>query len=384
MTNPRRMQMATAGQSGADLFEFYGTLWGSGNDNNSGKLGNNVLTPNSGGNYGVSSPVQIKADVDDWGIAVPIDDRTIGLTNSGDLYTWGEGGAASTRSAKVSSPVLISGGAGSGGWSALSGGKTSWVAIKDGKLYACGDNTYGQLGLGDTTERSSPIQIGALTNWVTVGSAQFCHYAINASGQLFAWGDNASGKLGLGNITDYSSPVQVGSLTDWQEIGISAGHRQSFLKTDGTLWCVGSGSAGQTGQGNTTTVSSPVQVGSATNWTKAGGGAGTLMALNSDNELYVCGSDNDGSLGLGAGSGSKSVLTQISGAYVDFFMCDDEGHAVDTAGKLWGWGANGQGQCGDGSATNRSALVQIGSLTSWVGCAGYGGTGQTQFYLGSH
>ena len=66
---------------------------------------------------------------------------------------------------------------------------------------------------------------------------------------------------------------------------------------------------------------------------------------------------------------------------MDFFCCDAEGHAVDTAGRLWGWGANGQGQVGDGSTTNRSALVQIGSLTSWVGCAGYGGTGQTQFYL---
>tara|TARA_R110000796_G_scaffold247487_1_gene372957 strand:- start:1382 stop:2518 length:1137 start_codon:yes stop_codon:yes gene_type:complete len=375
MTNPRRMQMATAGQGGADIFELYGTLWGSGKDDEAGILGNNALT-----NPGVSSPVQIKADVTNWGVVVPIDGRTIGLTNSGDLYTWGAGGAGSTRSARVSSPVLISGGAGSGGWSAMSGGKTSWVAIKDGKLYACGTQANGQLGLGDTTARSSPIQVGSLTNWVSVGSAELAHYAINASGQLFSWGDNANGKLGLGNTTDYSSPVQVGSLTNWQKIGISSGDRQTFVKTDGTLWAVGTGDSGEHGQGNTTNVSSPIQIGSATNWTKAGGCANTTMALNSANELWTCGSDNDGGLGLGA-SGSKSVLTQISGAYVDFFCCDAEGHAVDTAGRLWGWGANGQGQVGDGSTTNRSALVQIGSLTSWVGCAGYGGTGQTQFYL---
>ena len=96
----------------------------------------------------------------------------------------------------------------------MSGGKTSWVAIKDGKLYACGTQANGQLGLGDTTARSSPIQVGSLTNWVSVGSAELAHYAINASGQLFSWGYNANGKLGLGNTTDYSSPVQVGSLTN--------------------------------------------------------------------------------------------------------------------------------------------------------------------------
>ena len=145
--------MATAGSAGgADIFELYGTLWGSGHDDESGKLGNNALT-----DPGVSSPVQIKADVTDWGAVVPLDGRTVGLTNSGDIYTWGGGSASTTRATRVSSPVLISGGAGSGGWSALSGGKRSWVSIKDGKLYSCGKNDYGQLGLGDTTNRSSPI-----------------------------------------------------------------------------------------------------------------------------------------------------------------------------------------------------------------------------------
>ena len=36
-------------------------------------------------------------------------------------------------------------------------------------LFAWGGNsTYGQLGLGDTTNRSSPVQVGSLTNWKLV------------------------------------------------------------------------------------------------------------------------------------------------------------------------------------------------------------------------
>ena len=371
MPNTRRMQMASAGTGGAGFFDVSGNLWGSGRGEKI--LGDNTYTDKS-------SPVQIKADVTNWAEVYPMTDGTVGITATGDIYTWGSG-KSSTRAGAVSSPVLISGEAGSGGWSALSANGDSWSAIKDGKLYSCGKNTFGSLGLGDTTNRSSPIQVGSLTDWASLGASDRSIFAIKTDGTLWSWGYNSYGRLGHGDSTNRSSPVQVGSLTNWLSVGQSE-YCPTFLKTDGTLWSVGEGSYGSNGQGNTTTYSSPVQVGSATNWTKVGGCNQVTMAINSSNELWVCGRNDDGQLGLNIStSTNKSTLTQISGAWKDFFALQASVLAVKTDGTLWAWGNNGQGRLGLGDTTNRSAPVQVGSLTSWIAGAGMGAKGDAAFYL---
>jgi alpha-tubulin suppressor-like RCC1 family protein len=67
---------------------------------------------------------------------------------------------------------------------------------------------------------------------------------------LWVWGRNTSGSLGTGNTTNYSSPVQVGALLDWKDMSGGEGHTIATRK-DGTLWSWGTGGSGRTGQGNT-------------------------------------------------------------------------------------------------------------------------------------
>jgi hypothetical protein len=44
-------------------------------------------------------------------------------------------------------------------------------AIKtDGTLWTWGSNSGGPLGLGDVISRSSPVQVGALTTWISVSA----------------------------------------------------------------------------------------------------------------------------------------------------------------------------------------------------------------------
>jgi alpha-tubulin suppressor-like RCC1 family protein len=77
--------------------------------------------------------------------------------------------------------------------------------------------------------------------------------------------------LGLGNTTQYDSPKQVGALTTWSSI--ASGSRQDIaIKTNGQLWIWGSNEDGRLGLGNTTNYSSPKQVGSLTTWLKIAGG----------------------------------------------------------------------------------------------------------------
>ena len=132
-----------------------------------------------------------------------------------------------------------------------------------------GNNGYGQLGQNDTTNRSSPIQIGALTSWKSIlntsgGGTQFFS-AIQTNGTLWTWGRNNYGTLGKGNTTYYSSPVQVGALSTWANV--FGGNNSCYaIQTNGTLWAWGQGTNGALGFGNTTSYSSPKQVGSLTSW----------------------------------------------------------------------------------------------------------------------
>ena len=68
-------------------------------------------------------------------------------------------------------------------------------------LYSWGFNNHGQLGLNNLTSFSSPNQVGALTDWLTVACGYYHNVAIKNNGTLWTWGWNAVCQLGLGNTT---------------------------------------------------------------------------------------------------------------------------------------------------------------------------------------
>jgi alpha-tubulin suppressor-like RCC1 family protein len=85
----------------------------------------------------------------------------------------------------------------------------------DGTLWVWGFNDYGGLGLGDTTPRYVPTQLGSGTDWQSVPTNYYQTLATKADGTLWAWGNNEYGQLGLGDKVDRLVPTQVGSSTDW-------------------------------------------------------------------------------------------------------------------------------------------------------------------------
>ena len=167
-------------------------------------------------------------------------------------------------------------------WKTVSVGTNSFLAIKtDGTLWGWGYNANdGQLGFGNRTNYSSPKQVGTLTNWAKVvfGTYQSNTFAIKTDGTLWAWGYNYKGVLGLGNTTYYSSPVQVGTLTNWASVS-SGGIHTLAIKSDGTLWGWGAGTYDDLGLGNATNYSSPKQIGSLTNWQQVSCGYENTNAL---------------------------------------------------------------------------------------------------------
>jgi alpha-tubulin suppressor-like RCC1 family protein len=241
------------------------------------------------------------------------------------------------------------------------------------ELYAWGQNANGQLGLNNLTNYSSPKQVGTLTNWSVISSGAGSDMAaVKTDGTLWTCGYNFYGQLGIGTSgsgTDRSSPVQVGSDTNWATVSAS-GYSAGAIKTDGTLWMWGIGNNGALGLGNTTTYNSPKQVGILTNWLKINCGSYTsTFAMKTDGSLWAWGQNSNGQLGLGDTT-NRSSPVQV-GLLVDWAsIAPDDSYiiAIKTDGTLWAWGANSQGQLGlgdSGTYTKRSSPTQVGSLNNW-------------------
>jgi len=165
-------------------------------------------------------------------------------------------------------------------WASVSAAVSHSLAVKtDGTLWSWGRGCRGRTGHGDVADRSSPVQIGSLTDWSSVSAGYDHSMALKTDGTLWGWGKNDSNSsIGDGTAITRSSPVQIGSLTDWASV--STGRRHSVaLKPDGTIWTWGDSSLGQLGQGNTSDRNSPVQIGSDTSWTSIKAGLVHSVAL---------------------------------------------------------------------------------------------------------
>ena len=67
--------------------------------------------------------------------------------------------------------------------------------------------------------RSSPVQVGpGSSSFTTVTAGTFSGQAITIVGTLWSWGQNSSGELGSSNVTDRSSPIQVGTAANWSTL----------------------------------------------------------------------------------------------------------------------------------------------------------------------
>ena len=76
----------------------------------------------------------------------------------------------------------------------------------------------GKLGTGNIESKAVMTQIGSDSNWSSVFASSYSSFAIKTTGSLWVWGYNGRGNLGIGSTVNRSSPVQVGTGTDWSAV----------------------------------------------------------------------------------------------------------------------------------------------------------------------
>jgi len=295
-----------------------GTLWAWGY-NYYGSLGHN-------NNVRYSSPVQIPGTTwsDNFSACF---NEVIATKTDGTLWTWGHNNQGqlgqNNQGDHRSSPAQIPGTNWDTDNNKIKAGYAAMYAIKtDGTMWSWGYSAQGQLGQnqspapGSNVEKiSSPAQIGSKTNWRILGGTTYSMaQAINTDGELWTWGTNTDGHLGINDTTQRSSPVQVPGTT-WNKLigGHNLYYASGAIKTDGTLWVWGRNTAGELGQNNLTKYSSPVQI-PGTTWDTVAGGVACMGGLKTDGTAWVWGNNASGLLGLNQPDGTKySSPVQIPG-----------------------------------------------------------------------
>ena len=250
-------------------------------------------------------------------------------------------------------------------WQDIKSGSDFIIGLKDGKLYGGGYDYYGELGQG-TSAISVPTftQIGSFNDWEKIVCGKGYHTAAIRGGKLYLTGINTYGQLGLGDNINRSIFTQVGSDTDWDDV--ACGYGYSVALKGGRLFATGENNYGQLGLGDNIKRSIFTQVGSDSDWEAIACGDYYTLAIKAG-ELYGAGINTKGQLGI-SDLKNKNVFTKITvpDSPCDFITCGGNHSFVIIKGKLFATGENGYGQLGLNDLIDRSTFTQVGSDTNWT------------------
>ena len=324
--------------------------------------------------------------LDEWYAQAVQGDGSTDYSAYTGFYVWGanNGGFGNNDQDVSKTPITIPGSSwgtvlsmGMAGQNTDSVGYINYVGTND-QLRTWGRNEYGQLGLGNNTNKSSTQYVSNGWSYVSSGAQHMC--GVKTDGTLWCWGLNENGALAQNNRANRNEPYQVGTDTNWQQV--ECGNQTSMAtKTDGTLWSWGRNDYGELGDNSKTKRSSPVQVGSATDWSNArlSGGQTSMSGVKTDGTGWVWGANHQGQMGLGQpDNAERTTPHQVPGTWGTMDVGYWSMIGAKTDGTLYCWGRNEVGQLGQNNTSLSRYPAQVGTSTDWASHRGACSMGDKQ------
>ena len=259
---------------------------------------------------------------------------------------------------------------------ATNGSQPTWIlpfhVQHAGQAQCWGNNSNGQLGVGDTTSRNVPTKIPGMTHATNLVEGGTFGCALLDTGKVACWGNNAYGQLGDGNTVNKSTPTQVNNLSTATDITAGDQYACAVLRS-GAIQCWGRNTKGQLGNGSKMNSDIPVQVNGLTHGVvSVAAGASATCALLATGAVQCWGSNNVGQLGIGLANDSELTPQQVSGltnGVVGLSVGDQNACALLNNGAVMCWGDNTYGQLGNGASgpgVFSTVPVPVSGLSSGV------------------
>ena len=266
----------------------------------------------------------------------------------------------------------------------VSGGLTHTAVFEtqDGRVFAAGDGSVGQLGggpssvgrvgtfntIGQVLDNGQPASV--LTRRASDVAAGWYHTCLLVEGpvnpqrrQIYCSGRNNRGQLGTSNITTSISlptPIdttRIGSATNIASI-VSGPDHMVAVTTDGSLWTWGAGTKGELGNGGTTDSNVPVQILLREAVAQVRCGFRFCLARTTRNDLYGWGLNDRNQMG---GATRDAIVTRpvLITSGVTLFAAGGSHAMAVIGGLLHSWGSGTMGQ------TAQARTISAARIEDW-------------------
>lgn len=234
------------------------------------------------------------------------------------------------------------------------------------KIYCWGANFSGQIGRGDTIgSAASPTPIAASQsfNQISAGGSHSC--ALTTTDKLRCWGANFNGQLGISNgFSNELAPEIVDDMMSFSQVAAGGSHTCAISTPDNTLYCWGRNNNGQLGINNGfSSISTPTAVDGTRKYTWVAAGPDHTCAISDNGLTYCWGANDDDQLGVNTMGNSTATPQVVSGGklFTKVWVGSLHSCGMEADGDLFCWGANNNGQLGNGTNTQSTAPVQVGA-----------------------
>lgn len=286
--------------------------------------------------------------------------HTCAITSGGGATCWGFNGVINTyEDERLGDGSLVSG----DGVTSITAGDSHTCVVIGTDAWCWGSNRYHQLGQGVPVSSARPIVVPGLPGAMTSIASGYQHNcAVAGDGEVWCWGSNSGGALGDGSNEPRDGAVVVAGLPD-AAVSVAAGSTASCaVLEDGTVWCWGDNTA--LGDGSSGAHYTPVAVSGLPSAAVAVATKGHSCAVTVDGQVWCWGSNRNGQLGDGTTEDRLTPVAVIGlpSPAVAISMYYGTSCAITSDGGVWCWGANDDGQLGDGTTEDRSTAVAVSGL----------------------